>query len=100
MEKMVTIIGGGLAGSEAAWQVARRGVSVRLYEMRPGRSTGAHRTEGLAELVFELADLLGNGAGGDVQFFCGAGEGQVPRGRLEGAQGVESGKAVFLGHFA
>lgn len=51
MERVVTIIGGGLAGSEAAWQVARRGWPVRLYEMRPGRSTGAHRTEGLAELV-------------------------------------------------
>ena len=51
MERVVTIIGGGLAGSEAAWQVARRGWPVRLFEMRPGRSTGAHRTEGLAELV-------------------------------------------------
>lgn len=49
--KAVTIIGGGLAGSEAAWQVARRGVPVRLFEMRPVRSTGAHRTGDLAELV-------------------------------------------------
>ena len=48
---MVKIIGGGLAGSEAAWQAARRGLAVRLYEMRPGRSTGAHRTAGFAELV-------------------------------------------------
>lgn len=47
----VTVIGGGLAGSEAAWQLARRGVSVRLYEMRPVRSTEAHRTGGFAELV-------------------------------------------------
>src|SRR5262245_57754943 len=49
--KTVKVIGGGLAGSEAAWQVARRGVKVRLYEMRPERPTGAHRTGGLAELV-------------------------------------------------
>ncbi len=49
--KVVNIIGGGLAGSEAAWQAARRGVSVRLYEMRPTRPTGAHRTGDLAELV-------------------------------------------------
>jgi methylenetetrahydrofolate--tRNA-(uracil-5-)-methyltransferase len=47
----IKIIGGGLAGSEAAWQAAERGVHVRLYEMRPVRSTGAHRTANLAELV-------------------------------------------------
>ncbi len=47
----VKIIGGGLAGSEAAWQLARRGLAVQLYEMRPSRSTGAHRTGNLAELV-------------------------------------------------
>ena len=47
----VQIIGGGLAGSEAAWQLARRGVPVRLYEMRPVRPTPAHRGGGLAELV-------------------------------------------------
>ena len=45
------VVGGGLAGSEAAWQAAQRGLRVRLYEMRPGVSTGAHRTPGLAELV-------------------------------------------------
>ncbi|HKX26452.1 MAG TPA: methylenetetrahydrofolate--tRNA-(uracil(54)-C(5))-methyltransferase (FADH(2)-oxidizing) TrmFO [Blastocatellia bacterium] len=49
--KTVKIIGGGLAGSESAWQVARRGVKVELYEMRPERATGAHRTGNLAELV-------------------------------------------------
>jgi methylenetetrahydrofolate--tRNA-(uracil-5-)-methyltransferase len=48
---VINIIGGGLAGSEAAHQAARRGVRVRLYEMRPVRSTGAHRTGNLAELV-------------------------------------------------
>ena len=50
-ESVVTIIGGGLAGAEAAWQLARRGVPVRLYEMRPVRSTAAHQTEQLGELV-------------------------------------------------
>ena len=47
----VTVVGGGLAGSEAAWQIARRGVPVRLYEMRPVRSTAVHQTGDLAELV-------------------------------------------------
>jgi methylenetetrahydrofolate--tRNA-(uracil-5-)-methyltransferase len=47
----VHIIGGGLAGSEAAWQIARAGVPVVLHEMRPVRMTEAHQTEGLAELV-------------------------------------------------
>ena len=48
---LVTIVGGGLAGSEAAWQLAERGVAVVLYEMRPGRMTPAHKTDRLAELV-------------------------------------------------
>ncbi|MDR2672339.1 MAG: methylenetetrahydrofolate--tRNA-(uracil(54)-C(5))-methyltransferase (FADH(2)-oxidizing) TrmFO [Coriobacteriales bacterium] len=47
----VSIIGGGLAGSEAAWQLAERGVAVQLYEMRPHRSTPAHSTAEFAELV-------------------------------------------------
>ncbi len=47
----VIIIGGGLAGCEAAFQLARRGVAVRLHEMRPSRPTPAHRTDRLAELV-------------------------------------------------
>src|SRR5262245_58725136 len=45
------VIGGGLAGSEAAWQAALRGLKVRLYEMRPCLQTGAHQTHDLAELV-------------------------------------------------
>src|SRR5205823_13324781 len=49
--KKVKIIGAGLAGSEAAWQCARRGVPVELYEMRPVRSTPAHQTADFAELV-------------------------------------------------
>lgn len=47
----LTVIGGGLAGSEAAWQAAQRGARVRLYEMRPHRTTPAHTTGSLAELV-------------------------------------------------
>jgi len=47
----LTIIGGGLAGSEAAWQAAQRGLNVRLFEMRPTLQTGAHQTHDLAELV-------------------------------------------------
>ncbi|MGA3127970.1 MAG: FAD-dependent oxidoreductase, partial [Candidatus Korobacteraceae bacterium] len=47
----IRIIGAGLAGSEAAWQCARRGLAVSLYEMRPQRNTPAHQTDFLAELV-------------------------------------------------
>ena len=50
-QKPVHIIGGGLAGSEAAWQLARAGLNVVLHEMRPVRGTDAHQTGGLAELV-------------------------------------------------
>jgi methylenetetrahydrofolate--tRNA-(uracil-5-)-methyltransferase len=50
-EEHVQIIGGGLAGCEAAWQLARRGVAVRLYEMKPHRFSPAHESEDLAELV-------------------------------------------------
>lgn len=46
-----TVVGGGLAGCEAAWALAERGVDVTLLEMRPGTTTPAHRTDGLAELV-------------------------------------------------
>jgi len=51
MKSQVAVIGAGLAGSEAAWQLARRGVTVDLYEMRPRRTTEAHHGEGFAELV-------------------------------------------------
>src|SRR5689334_19313734 len=47
----IKIIGAGLAGSEAAWQCARRGMDVELFEMRPIRSTPAHQTADFAELV-------------------------------------------------
>src|SRR6185503_6988168 len=51
MQHHITVIGGGLAGSEAAWQIARQGEKVRLYEMRPVRRTPAHTTDRLAEIV-------------------------------------------------
>src|SRR3954452_9904835 len=51
MRDAIHIIGGGLAGTEAAWQAARRGVPAVLYEMRPVRRTPAHQTGRLAELV-------------------------------------------------
>jgi methylenetetrahydrofolate--tRNA-(uracil-5-)-methyltransferase len=63
----IHIIGGGLAGSEAAWQVARLGVPVVLHEMRPERQTEAHKTGGLAELVcsnsFRSDDAASNAVG-------------------------------------
>ncbi len=63
----VHIVGGGLAGSEAAWQVAEAGVPVVLHEMRPVRGTDAHQTDGLAELVcsnsFRADDWTGNAVG-------------------------------------
>ena len=49
--KRITVCGGGLAGCEAAWQAANRGVKVRLFEMKPKKYTPAHHNEGLAELV-------------------------------------------------
>jgi methylenetetrahydrofolate--tRNA-(uracil-5-)-methyltransferase len=51
MTQTVIVIGGGLAGSEAAWQLAERGFQVKLYEMRPVKTTGAHVTNKLSELV-------------------------------------------------
>src|SRR5277367_3947636 len=63
----VHVVGGGLAGSEAAWQLARAGVPVILHEMRPSRSTEAHHTDRLAELVcsnsFRSDDALNNAVG-------------------------------------
>jgi methylenetetrahydrofolate--tRNA-(uracil-5-)-methyltransferase len=51
MNEVINVIGGGLAGVEAAWQAAELGVTVRLYEMRPVQQTPAHRTDKLAEIV-------------------------------------------------
>ena len=67
MPAPVHVVGGGLAGSEAAWQLARRGVPVVLHEMRPVRGTDAHRTDRLAELVcsnsFRSDDAMANAVG-------------------------------------
>ncbi len=63
---MIHIIGGGLAGSEAAWQAAERGVSVTIHEMRPVRHTAVHKTDQLAELVCSNSfrgDKLDNAVG-------------------------------------
>ena len=49
--QIIKIIGGGLAGSEAAWQAAQHGLHVKLYEMRPKKETGAHQSGDLAELI-------------------------------------------------
>ncbi|MCH9807702.1 MAG: methylenetetrahydrofolate--tRNA-(uracil(54)-C(5))-methyltransferase (FADH(2)-oxidizing) TrmFO [Alphaproteobacteria bacterium] len=66
-QKPIHVIGGGLAGSEAAWQIAARGVPVVLHEMRPVRKTDAHSTDGLAELVcsnsFRSDDWQANAVG-------------------------------------
>src|SRR5207244_6879983 len=63
----IHVIGGGLAGSEAAWQIAQAGLAVVLHEMRPERSTEAHKTDGLAELVcsnsFRSDDAATNAVG-------------------------------------
>src|SRR5258708_22234930 len=51
MGEIIKVIGGGLVGVEAEWQVAKMGAKVRLYEMRPVQQTPAHRTDQLAEIV-------------------------------------------------
>ncbi len=67
MSKPIHVVGGGLAGCEAAWQIARAGIPVVLHEMRPLRMTDAHQTEGLAELVcsnsFRSDDMENNAVG-------------------------------------
>ncbi len=65
MEKII-VIGAGLAGSEAAWQIAERGIKVELYEMRPTKMTPAHKTKNFAELVCSnslRANSVTNGVG-------------------------------------
>ena len=59
--KVVNIVGGGLAGTEAAYQLAKNGVSVRLFEMRPTKLTPAHNGGGLAELVCSNSFVAANG---------------------------------------
>ena len=65
-DRTATVIGAGLAGCEAAWQLAERGIDVRLIEMKPGRMSPAHHSEQLAELVCSNSfrgDLLTNAVG-------------------------------------
>ncbi len=66
MQQFINVYGGGLAGCEAAWQAAKRGVKVRLYEMKPRKFTPAHHAEGLAELVCSnslRSDVTSNAVG-------------------------------------
>ena len=112
----VTIVGGGMAGSEAAWQLAKRGIRVRLFEMRPVKSTPVHKTAALAEMVCSnslRSDGLDNAVGLlheemrrlDSVFLAAADNNRVPAGkalavdrhrfaaeisqRIEGLEGVE-----------
>ncbi len=65
-EKIINVYGAGLAGCEAAWQAAERGVKVRLYEMKPQKFTPAHHSKGFAELVCSnslRSDSLANAVG-------------------------------------
>ena len=65
--KKIIVVGGGLAGCEAAWQIANLGLEVHLYEMRPNVKTEAHKTDSLAELVcsnsFRSDDMHNNAVG-------------------------------------
>jgi methylenetetrahydrofolate--tRNA-(uracil-5-)-methyltransferase len=112
----VTIVGGGMAGSEAAWQIAKRGIRVRLFEMRPVKQTPVHKTAALAEMVCSnslRSDGLDNAVGLlheemrrlDSLFLAAADNNRVPAGkalavdrhrfaaeisrRIEGLEGVE-----------
>ena len=64
MDLSVNVIGGGLAGAEASWQLASRGISVKLYDMKPNKHSPAHKNNGLAELVcsnsFRSDDAINN----------------------------------------
>ena len=66
MKDYITVIGGGLAGTEAAYQIAKRGIKVKLYEMKPHKFSGAHSSENLAEIVCSnsfKSNLLTNACG-------------------------------------
>ncbi|MBM53028.1 MAG: methylenetetrahydrofolate--tRNA-(uracil(54)-C(5))-methyltransferase (FADH(2)-oxidizing) TrmFO, partial [Acidobacteria bacterium] len=89
---VVTVIGGGMAGCEAAWQLAKRGVRVRLYEMRPVKRTPVHKTGALAEMVCSnslRSDSLDNAVGLlheemrrlDSLFLSSADNNRVPAGK-------------------
>ena len=89
---VVTVIGGGMAGCEAAWQLAKRGIRVRLYEMRPVKRTPVHKTDALAEMVCSnslRSDSLDNAVGLlheemrrlDSLFLSSADNNRVPAGK-------------------
>ena len=66
MKDYITVIGGGLAGSEAAYQIAKQGIKVKLYEMKPQKYSPAHSNENLAEIVCSnsfKSNLLTNACG-------------------------------------
>ena len=66
MKDYITVIGGGLAGSEAAYQIAKKGIKVRLYEMKPIKFSPAHNSDRLAEIVCSnsfKSNLLTNACG-------------------------------------
>src|SRR5574344_172747 len=66
MQDYITVIGGGLAGCEAAYQIAKRGIKVKLYEMKPIKFSGAHSNKNLAEIVCSnsfKSNLLTNACG-------------------------------------
>ena len=67
MELKAKVIGGGLAGAEASWQLAEQGIKVTLYDMKPVKYSPAHKTEGFAELVcsnsFRSDDYNNNAVG-------------------------------------
>ena len=66
MNNYITIIGGGLAGCEAAYQIAKKGIRVKLYEMKPKKFSTAHSNENLAEIVCSnsfKSNLLTNACG-------------------------------------
>ena len=58
MKDYITIIGGGLAGSEAAYQIAKKGIKVKLYEMKPDRFSPAHSNKNLAEIAVILLSQI------------------------------------------
>ena len=55
----IVVFGAGLAGCEAAYQIAKRGIHVDLYEMKPSKKTPAHTTDTFAELLFQKSDSVG-----------------------------------------
>ena len=88
----VHIIGGGLYGSEAAWQLAARGIAVVLHEMRPVRGTEAHKTDSCAELVVPLIES------GECLGVLDLHSPQAARFDEEDKEGCEALVGLFLAH--